>query len=200
MINIDFEKNNKKFNLKAKICNNADILKFSNIDYFKDLCKKSCPNYNTNWSCPPNSPRFDDFIKDYKYSLVVQMIGDIKDDEFMEVYKTNRFILEDILSNIQMNFECLKTAAGKCSICDRCAFLDNEICKNPEYMRYSMESMGVNLAKMSEELFNHKIDWNSGDSSARVCTSIGSIVYNGEISEEDFSDLIKSELDRKSVV
>lgn len=194
MIDINFRKDNKTFNLKAIICPNTDILKFANIEYFKGVCHNSCPSYNTNWSCPPNSPRFDDFIKDYKYSLIVQMTGETNREEFLDTYNINRILIEDLLSNIQNNFECLKTAAGKCYLCEQCSFLYNKSCRNPEGMRYSMESMGVNLLAMSEELFGHKIDWVNDDSNPMMCTSIGSIVYNDDIEEDDFYCLIDKEL------
>ena len=126
MKNIKFEKNGKIFNLKAIVCENKDLIKFMNRDYFLNLCKTGCPNFNTNWSCPPNSPRFDEFVKDYKNSLLVELTSEVEDgEEFMEAYAENRNTLEALLSKMQIDFECLKTSCGSCNICERCAFLDN---------------------------------------------------------------------------
>ena len=166
MKNIKFEKNGKIFNLKAIVCENKDLIKYMKRDYLLNLCAEGCPNYNTNWSCPPNSPRFDEYSADYT--------------------------LEDLLSKMQIDFECIKTACGSCNLCERCAFLDNKHCYHPEKMRYSMEAMGMDLQKMSEEVFNHKLTWNNKDNKSNICTSIGSILFIGTFLEDDFCDLARN--------
>lgn len=192
MKKIKFEKNGKIFTLKAIVCENKDLIKFMNRDYFLNLCKSGCPNYNTNWSCPPNSPRFDEYSADYDKSLLVEVTSEVKDDEeFMEAYIQNRNTLEDLLSKMQIDFECIKTACGSCNLCKRCAFLDNKNCYYPEKMRYSMESMGMDLQRMSEEIFNHKLTWNGKKEQSTTCTSIGSILFNGTFLEDDFCDLAR---------
>lgn len=37
-----------------------------------------------------------------------------------------------------------------------------------------MESMGLDLQKISEEIFGHKLIWNNKDNKSNICTSIGS--------------------------
>ena len=78
MKKIKFEKNGKIFTLKAIVCENKDLIKFMNRDYFLKLCKNGCSNYNKNWSCPPNSPKFDEFSADYTNSLLVEVTRDRK--------------------------------------------------------------------------------------------------------------------------
>lgn len=192
MKKIKFEKNGKIFNLKAIVCDNENLVKFMDRDYFYNLCKTQCENFNKNWSCPPNSPAFDEFAKDYQSSLLVELTSEVKDgEEFMDAYKVNRDTLEDLLSKMQFDFECLKTSCGTCNLCERCALLDNKNCYHPQKMRYSMEAMGMNLDKLSEEIFDHKINWNSEDDKSTICTSIGSIVFNGTFLEIDFCDLAR---------
>ena len=193
MKNIKFEKNGKIFNLKAIVCENKDLIKYMKRDYLLNLCAEGCPNYNTNWSCPPNSPRFDEYSADYTNSLLVQVTSEVEEgEEFMEAYVQNRNTLEDLLSKMQIDFECIKTACGSCNLCERCAFLDNKHCYHPEKMRYSMEAMGMDLQKMSEEVFNHKLTWNNKVNKSNICTSIGSILFNGTFLEDDFCDLARN--------
>ena len=110
----------------------------------------------------------------------------------MEAYIENRSTLEALLSKMQIDFECLKTSCGTCNICKRCALLDNKNCYHPEEMRYSMEAMGMDLAKLSEEIFDHKLTWNSENKKSNICTSIGSILFNGTFLEDDFCDLARN--------
>lgn len=81
MKNIKFEKNGKIFNLKALVCENKDLIKYMKRDYLLNLCAEGCPNYNTNWSCPPNSPRFDEYSADYTNSLLVQVTSEVEEGE-----------------------------------------------------------------------------------------------------------------------
>ena len=189
MKKIKFEKNGKIFTLKAIVCENKDLIKFMNRDYFLKLCKNGCSNYNKNWSCPPNSPKFDEFSADYTNSLLVEVTSEVRDKED---YMENRSTLEALLSKMQIDFECLKTSCGTCNICKRCALLDNKNCYHPEEMRYSMEAMGMDLAKLSEEIFDHKLTWNSENKKSNICTSIGSILFNGTFLEDDFCDLARN--------
>ena len=104
MKKIKFEKNGKIFNLKAVVCENEYLIKFMNRDYFYDLCKGECPNFNKNWSCPPNSPRFDEFVKDYL--TIENSTGN--EDEIKPIFyylickliKGNENILKELLSLI----------------------------------------------------------------------------------------------------
>ena len=92
MKKIKFEKNGKIFTLKAIVCENKDLIKFMNRDYFLKLCKNGCSNYNKNWSCPPNSPKFDEFSADYTNSLLVEVTSEVRDKEdYMEAYMTKNY-------------------------------------------------------------------------------------------------------------
>lgn len=193
MKKIKFEKDGKIFKLKAIVYENKDLVKFMNRDYFYNLCETSCSNFNKNWSCPPHSPRFDEFVEDYKNSLLVQLTSEVEEgEEFMEAYDKNRSTLEALLSKMQIDFECLKTSCGTCQICERCALLDNKDCYHPELMRYSMESMGLDLSKVSEDIFDHKLTWNTETEKSNLCTSMGSILFNGTFLEDDFCDLARN--------
>lgn len=55
-----------------------------------------------------------------------------------------------------------------------------------------MEAMGMDLAKLSEEIFDHKLTWNSENKKSNICTSIGSILFNGTFLEDDFCDLARN--------
>ena len=49
-----------------------------------------------------------------------------------------------------------------------------------------------NNAKLSEEIFDHKLTWNSENKKSNICTSIGSILFNGTFLEDDFCDLARN--------
>lgn len=179
MINLSFNKDNIKINLKAKICENTFLKKYLDFEYFTNLCKTGCPNYKTSWACPPNSPKFDDFAKGYKYSIIFIGYSTLKDDNDLSQVHTNlKNILTPMLVKVEDKLDGVLTSfGGSCSRCKTCAYINNEPCYFPNLMRYSMEAMGINLDLMSKEMFNHSISWDS-NSKDKYCTVIGSVLCN----------------------
>jgi predicted metal-binding protein len=58
-----------------------------------------------------------------------------------------------------------------CAICERCAILDGEKCRHPEYMHPCVESHGINVVPMLE---NHGLEFQFG---ANVVTWISLLFY-----------------------
>ena len=79
MISISFKESNKIINLKASICKNTDIYNYMKFDYFTGLCRDGCSHYNKSHTCPPNSPKYTDYTKDYENTLLIAMYTNIDD-------------------------------------------------------------------------------------------------------------------------
>ena len=41
------------------------------FDNFTGLCRDGCSHYNKSHTCPPNSPKYTDYTKDYESSFYV---------------------------------------------------------------------------------------------------------------------------------
>lgn len=59
---------------KVSTVSAKDILSYCNKKYFDNLCQVGCPNYSSKWSCPPYSPAYKDFSKNYQ-KLCVVLLG-----------------------------------------------------------------------------------------------------------------------------
>ena len=177
MIELDFIKDDNKINLKANICENDTLKKYLKFEYFTNLCKEGCPNYNSNYTCPPNSPNFQDYIKDYKYSFIIAMYMKIsKHNTIVDAHQYLRSLLSDLLIPLEAKVNGLLTDGGRCLICKSCAYVDKLPCRFPQKMRFSMESMGIDLDGVSKDILNHSLTWNEDENN--YCTVIGSVNFN----------------------
>lgn len=177
MISLNFNKDNNKINLKANICSNDILKNYMDFDYFTGLCKDGCPHYNLSYTCPPNSPKFTYYTKDYDYSLVIAMYMEIdKDQTINDIHPYLRKVLSDLLIPLEKEVNGLLTDGGRCRYCESCTYIDNLPCRYPDKIRFSMEAMGIDLDKVCKDILNHSIVWDNNENS--YCTVLGSVNFN----------------------
>lgn len=190
MIKLNFDKDGNNINLKANICKNTILNKYMNFDYFTGLCKDGCPHYNLSYTCPPNSPKFTEYAKNYEHSLVIAMYMNIDNGNSIEtVHPYLRRVLSDLLIPLEEKFNGLLSDGGRCRYCEKCTYIDNLPCRYPDRIRFSMEAMGIDLDKVCKDILNHSILWTKNDEN-NYCTVLGSINFNGDLSENDFKQVI----------
>lgn len=190
MITLTFKQNNNTINLKANVCKNTILANYMDFKYFTGLCKEGCPHYNLNYTCPPNSPKFTECTKDYKYSLVLALYMNIeKNHSLEETHSYLRKILSSILIPLEKEFCGLLTDGGRCQYCEKCTYIDNLPCRYTDKIRFSMEAMGLDLDKVCKDILNHNIMWDKKNENI-YCTVLGSINFNKDISENNFKNAI----------
>lgn len=186
MITLNFDKDVNNINLKANICKNTLLNKYMDFDYFTGLCKDGCPHYDLSYTCPPNSPKFIEYTKNYEYSLVIVMYMNIDSHNSIEtVHPYLRRVLSDLLIPLEKKFNGLLSDGGRCRYCNKCAYVEDLPCRYPDKIRFSMEAMGIDLDKVCKDILNHSILWNENNENS-YCTVLGSINFNGNLNENDF--------------
>lgn len=176
------------------------ISNYQDIDKFLVYCKQ-CNNYNHKWSCPPLSFNPKTYLSQYKsiYLVAVQInytentINSLttKDEISDFTRKTLRKIKNEIASSL-LNLETSQTislSSGGCSYCCKCSRIDNKPCKKPEKMRYSLDSFGIDLGKVTENLFNIKLIWGL-DKLPKYHVLIHALITNETIIPQKISDII----------
>lgn len=188
MINLKFNKDNNNINLKANVCSNDVLKNYMDFDYFTGLCKDGCPHYNLSYTCPPNSPQFTEYTKDFKHSLVIAMYMEIAENQTInDVHPYLRKVLSDFLIPLEKEIDGLLTDGGRCRYCNKCTYIDNIPCRFPDKMRFSMEAMGIDLDKVCKDILNHSIVWSNSKNS--YCTVLGSVNFNN-ICENDLEEIV----------
>lgn len=109
---------------------------------------RSCVNYNKSPSCPPNAPSWKEFkelLRHYRRALLIKFeIGEEFENEKREVLK---FLLEKERELMKKgHLFALALFPGNCNLCEKCEIP----CKFPEKMRFSLSSVGVEVAKLTK--------------------------------------------------
>lgn len=170
----------------------------TNKNIFDEMCNKGCKNYNTKYSCPPRSPKFETIKLHLKYifvfSLRVKTNNFGNDREYFKLTRAN-VVLEGRATNLIRLLEekILNSYAlinGSCRICKRCGLKDNKKCNFPDKLRFSMESTGIDCNKLAEKYLNFNLLWYKNNTAPKYVTMMCALLTNIN-PEKEFLELIK---------
>jgi predicted metal-binding protein len=177
----------------------------TNKALFLDMCKKGCRNFNNKYSCPPLSPEFSSYVKNNEFLLVVllkielsQMSGK---NEYHKLRIGNAVIkprLEKIMRMLEANLGSKFLSTGACRLCKPCQKKLGKPCKHPDKMRFSLESLGVDCNKLTEDLFKFHLLWYK-DKKAPEYTAVVCALPLKNIDDKDRLFLLVDECIRKVV-
>ncbi len=192
--------------LKNKLSLGAKSVDYLMEEYFNrektlGYCK-ACPNFSKYWSCPPYV--FDEaiFLKQFKYMHIIgrqfevsrEDLRNIRDPKAVETYCTDKLQAIKVMTwktllEIENEVEgVIGLIPGNCPICEttgmECARKTNQPCRNPSLMRYSLESLGFNVADLLKYEVGMTIKWGDTYRLPEVLTSVSAILCNEEIPKE----------------
>lgn len=163
---------------------------------------KECPNFAQYWSCPPYA--FDEaiFLKEFKYMHIIgrqftiprEDIRNIRDPEAVKAYCTEKQEAMKVMTwktllEIEKEVDgAMGLIPGNCPICEiqglQCARKLNQPCRHPSLMRYSLESLGFNVADLLKYEVGMTIQWGDTYRLPEVLTSVAAILCNEEIPKD----------------
>ena len=124
------------------------------------ICQSECPMYGKSWACPPAVGSVEDCRdKCFAFSdcLMIATLTEVSDIANLEESLATRSDHEALTNQIAELLRrqgivpyILSTEA--CAECARCAYLDGQPCRFPERMHPCVESHGINLLSIIEEL------------------------------------------------
>jgi len=126
---------------------------------FRSYCEaNSCGNYGKNYACPPNvgdSKELIEKAKSYKKALVFQTVTEIEDSFDFEGMKEAALKHSKVADTINKDIKeqsnnYLQLTAGKCSVCEICALIENKPCKFPDKAISSLEAYCMNVSILAE--------------------------------------------------
>ena len=133
-------------------------LEFS--DRIRWICSHDCPMYGKSWACPPGVgevARCKAKCLSYVNCLMISTITEVADIADIGQTLATRSGHEAVTNQVRELFRAqgvepyvLSTEA--CAICSRCAILDGQPCRHPERMHPCVESHGINLLGLLDEL------------------------------------------------
>ena len=192
--------------LKNKLSLGAKRVEYLMEEYFNrektlGFCK-ACPNFSKYWSCPPYA--FDEaiFLKQFKYMHIIgrQMevpredLRNVRDPEAVKNYCTDKLQAIKVMTwktLLEIEDEVdgvIGLIPGNCPICEtqgmECARKINQPCRHPKLMRFSLESLGFNVADLLKYEVGMTIQWGDTYRLPEVLTSVSAILCNEEIPKE----------------
>ena len=144
----------------------------------------TCPHYGKNFSCPPFSPSFAEYIKDSTAAKVICYRVPLEHfktgtnvEKMTAAYLKVRSMLEgELLAGREA--DNVIAGSGHCRACPECAAaMGEKVCRYPGKMIYSLESMGINVVALTEKAFNIKIEWSDKDHAANYVTAVGAVFF-----------------------
>ena len=124
------------------------------------ICENECPMYGKSWACPPgvgDVPHCESKCKKYDHCLMISTITEVADISNIEETLATRPEHEALTNQVrdllrQQGIEPYILSTEACAECDRCSYLDGQPCRFPERMHPCVESHGINLLAVLDEL------------------------------------------------
>ncbi len=141
-----------------------------------------CPHRGKNLSCPPFSPAFAEYAKatnvarviSYRVSIANFKAGTVLERAYAAFGQMKARLVADLLKEREAGH--IIAGSGHCDVCKQCAAeLDNDACRFPDKMIYSLESLGVHVARLSEKAFDIKVEWSDEEHAANYVSAIGAV-------------------------
>ena len=124
------------------------------------ICEHECPMYNKTWACPPavgSVSACKAKCGTYNGCLLISTIVEVADISDIEETLATRPDHEAVTNQVrdtmrQLGVEPYVLSTESCAHCERCAWLDGEPCRLPDRMHPCVESHGINVLAVIEEL------------------------------------------------
>nr|WP_312578764.1 DUF2284 domain-containing protein [Sedimentibacter sp.] len=150
-----------------------DLIKnYCDKERVEGYCKR-CSNYSKIWSCPPYGFNTEDYIRQFDIIYIIgtkviideQTIEKIRKKEEITKYSYEtviavRKMVYDKLIKLEKEYCGSKIInSGNCTICKECTRSQNIKCRHEADIRYSLESLGFDVGKITKELLNIELKW-----------------------------------------
>ena len=156
-------------NLTGALPMSEMLEKYVDVEKFLGYCA-ACPRCGQTWSCPPY---------DFDPAAVWPQYAAVADPEM--VLRPYRRAFDALLEERERE-TCgsLRLDAGRCLVCERCARRDEEPCRFPEKLRYSLESLGANVGALAADKLGAPLQWGTKDAPPEYFVLVGAVLTKGE--------------------
>lgn len=166
-----------------------------NLEVFNKMCKEGCVNYAKKFSCPPFAPSFEKLVEDKEGLFVVLFKCNLKEIDSTEYNKVRianvvmKSKIEKLMRFLEKKFQTIYLSTGSCRLCKPCKLKIKEPCKYPEKKRYSLEAVGLDCDKLSQDLFGFPLLWYKDKRSPEYTCVICGLVCDKKDVKELMKDL-----------
>ena len=135
-----------------------DDLEFT--DRVRWICQHECPMYGQSWACPPGVGSVTECAgkcRSYVNCLMISTITEVQDISDISETLATRPAHEEVTNQVRnlmraQGIDPYILSTEACAICERCAYLNGKPCAHPEHMHPCVESHGINVLGLLEDL------------------------------------------------
>lgn len=146
----------------------------------REMCKQNvCGHYGRNWTCPPAVSSLGDIrrkLAEFNNAVIIYKIYDIKSNfdlkGMVDGISDFRSRLIMMKNDFPDDTEFMILGAGSCLLCEKCAYIDGEKCKNPEDAFISVEASGIDVMRLMKD---NGLNYHNGP---KTVTYIGMVLHN----------------------
>ena len=137
-----------------------DPAKLEFSDRIRWICQHECPMYGKTWACPPAVGSVESCrgkCSRYGNCLLISTIVEVADISDIDATLATRGDHEAVTNEVrdlmrQQGVEPYVLSTEACAECERCAYLDGEPCRFPDRMHPCVESHGINILGLLDEM------------------------------------------------
>ena len=152
--------NEKLSELPLYIYDHIDPKELEFNDRIRWICEHECPMYGQSWACPPGVGTVRECQRkclSYENCLLISTIVEVNDIADMEETLATRPEHEAVTNQVleimkELGADPYVLSTESCTLCQRCAILDKQPCRFPEKMHPCVESQGINVVPVLENL------------------------------------------------
>ena len=156
-------------------------------------CCRDCPRFGRYWACPPLPTTPQEYLRPYS-AITIYITQIFPPREIVmgtpipDQGKVGMAYLEQLRRSVDPYLLHLEQVhpgsraffAGSCNLCrargeDECPRIQDAPCRHPDRMRYSLESLGFNLATTAKKLMGVPMCWPSGGHLPRYYTLVSAL-------------------------
>lgn len=124
------------------------------------ICENECPMYGKSWACPPAVGTVEQCkarCMKYENCLMISTIVEVNDIANIEETLKTRGDHEAITNQVrdfmrEQDIDPYVLSSEACAVCEQCAYKEGKKCRLPDRMHPCIESHGINILPMIEEL------------------------------------------------
>ena len=137
-----------------------DPAKLEFSDRIRWICEHECPMCGKTWACPPAVGSVESCkgkCGSYVNCLLISTIVEVADISDINATLATRGDHEAVTNQVrdlmrQQGVEPYVLSTEACAECERCAYLDGEPCRYPDRMHPCVESHGINVLALLDEM------------------------------------------------
>ena len=136
----------------------GDVADIPFSDRVRHICRTDCSRYGNCWACPPHCGEVEDCIarcREYSRFFLFSTVTEVSDawnsEECLRVKSAHEELSRALNGELREKLTRYLMLSTGCTLCPKCA-CPEEPCRFPEERLSSMESHGIVIIKLAEDM------------------------------------------------